>query len=140
MRIPIVAERGLEPVRVHPGDAGADLRAAESAVVPAHGRVGVRTGVRIAIPFGYVGLVHPRSGMALRSGVTVLNAPGTVDHGYTGEVKVILHNTTDDPFEVRVGDRIAQLLVQEVELPEFEVVEALEETNRGDGGFGSTGV
>lgn len=140
MDIPIIAEPGFEPVRVHPGDAGADLRARERVLVPPRSRESVGTGVRIGIPFGYVGLVHPRSGLALRNGVTVLNAPGTIDHGYTGEVKVVLANTSDEPFEVRVGDRIAQLVIEEVELANFVQASSLGDSSRGEGGFGSTGA
>lgn len=140
MDIPIIAEPGFEPVRAHPGDAGADLRARERVLVPPRSREAVGTGVRIGIPFGYVGLVHPRSGLALRSGVTVLNTPGAIDHGYIGEVKVVLFNSSDEPFEVRVGDRIAQLVIQKVELANFIQSSSLEETSRGEGGFGSTGA
>jgi dUTP pyrophosphatase len=100
----------------------------------------VRTGVKLEIPNGYVGLVHPRSGLALNHGITVLNAPGTIDSGYRGEVGVVLQNTTHIPFAVKPGDRIAQLLIQKVETVKFEFVDVLDDTERGDGGFGSTGV
>ena len=122
------------------GDAGADLTSVEDIRIPAHQRVLVKTGIKIAIPNGYVGLVHPRSGLALKHGITVLNAPGTIDAGYRGEVGVILLNTGNLDFEVKAGDRIAQLVIQKVEYAEFEIVDALTETDRGDGGFGSTGV
>jgi dUTP pyrophosphatase len=89
---------------------------------------------------GYVGLVHPRSGLALKHGITVLNTPGTIDSGYRGEVGVILYNSTDSDFEVQIGDRIAQLVIQKYETGVFNIVESLDETSRGDGGFGSTGV
>lgn len=131
---------GSIPAYARDGDAGADLTASESATVPAQGRVLVKTGIKIAIPYGYVGLIHPRSGLALKSGITVLNTPGTIDSGYRGEVGVVLYNSTDVDFEVSPGDRIAQLVVQKVETAEFEVVDALTESDRGEGGFGSTGV
>jgi dUTP pyrophosphatase len=128
------------PAYAHPGDAGADLVAAEEAeLAPGH-RAAVRTGVAAAIPEGYVGLVHPRSGLAARLGVTVLNAPGTVDAGYRGEILVILIN--HDPVnmvKISRGDRIAQLVVQRVERAVFQVVDSLDETARGAGGHGSTG-
>lgn len=128
------------PSYAREGDAGADLVANEPAIVPAGSRALVKTGIKIAIPAGYVGLVHPRSGLALKSGITVLNTPGTIDAGYRGEVGVILFNTTAEDFQVLVGDRIAQLVIQQVSIASFEVVESLDETSRGVGGFGSTGV
>jgi dUTP pyrophosphatase len=129
------------PAYAHPGDAGMDLVAAADAAVPAGGgRVTVPTGLALALPDGFVGLVHPRSGLAARHGVTVANAPGTVDAGYRGEVKVTLLNTDpSEPFEVRRGDRIAQLLVQRVERAELIEVDRLPGSVRGEGGFGSTG-
>lgn len=128
------------PEYAHPGDAGADLVAAESVEIPPGGRVLIRTGVAIALPEGYVGLVHPRSGLAVRLGVTVLNAPGTVDAGYRGEIKVNLIN--HDPVttaRVARGDRIAQLVVQQVERARFHQVTELPDSRRGTGGHGSTG-
>lgn len=122
------------------GDAGADLVSVESVRIPAHQRVLVKTGIKLAIPEGYVGLVHPRSGLALKHGITVLNAPGTIDAGYRGEVGVVLLNTSALDFDVEPGDRIAQLVIQKVEYAEFVSVESLDATDRGDGGFGSTGV
>ncbi len=129
------------PGYAHPGDAGADLRAAHDAVLPASGgRASIGTGVAIALPDGHVGFVTPRSGLAARHGVTVLNAPGTVDSGYRGELRVTLLNTDpDEEFVVRRGDRIAQLVVQRVELVRFVEVAELPESVRGEGGFGSTG-
>jgi dUTP pyrophosphatase len=128
------------PSYAHPGDAGADLVAAEDVELLPGARVAVRTGVALAIPDGYVGLVHPRSGLAARLGVTVLNAPGTVDAGYRGEILVILVNH-DRAATVKIsrGDRIAQLVVQRVERAVFQVVDELDETVRGAGGHGSTG-
>ena len=132
------------PSYAHPGDAGADLVAREDArLAPGGGRATVATGVALALPDGFVGLVHPRSGLAARHGVTVLNGPGTVDAGYRGEIKVTLLNTDpDQEFTVRRGDRIAQLVVQRVEHARFEAVapdQGLPTSVRGAGGHGSTG-
>lgn len=128
------------PAYAHPGDAGADLVTAEDVELGPGERKLVRTGVAIALPEGYVGLVHPRSGLAARLGVTVLNAPGTVDAGYRGEIMVNLVNHDPvTPVVIRRGDRIAQLLVQRVERAAFRLVDELPETVRGTGGHGSTG-
>lgn len=140
-----VAVRQLDPdlpmpTYAHPGDAGADLYAAVAVDVPPGHRAVVRTGVAIELPDGYVGLVHPRSGLAAKLGVTVLNAPGTVDSGYRGEIMVILVN--HDPASVAHisrGDRIAQLVIQRVERAEFHRADVLGETARGAGRHGSTG-
>lgn len=124
------------------GDAGADLVAAESVTLaPRGGRALVATGAAIAIPAGYAGFVQPRSGLAYKHGVTVLNTPGLIDSGYRGELKVLLVNTDPEtPFEVVRGDRIAQLVIQQVEHVSFVEVDELPSSDRGDGGFGSTGV
>jgi dUTP pyrophosphatase len=135
----ITAEPGFEPSYAKAGDAGADLRSAVDLVVPAGERVLVPTGVSVALPLGYVGLVHPRSGLAAKSGITVLNAPGTIDAGYRGEIQVILINTSKQDFKIDRGDRIAQLLVQRVEFAKFHSVSELPGTERGDSGFGSSG-
>ena len=130
------------PAYAHDGDAGADLVAREDAVLArGGGRALVPTGVAIALPPGYAGFVQPRSGLALHHGVTCLNSPGLIDAGYRGELKVVLVNT--DPaadYRIRRGDRIAQLVVQRVEQAEFAVVDALDDTSRGSGGFGGTGA
>ena len=136
----LVAGAGAVPRDAHPGDAGADLCASESIVVPARGRAMVGTGLSIALPDGFVALVHPRSGLAAKSGITVLNTPGTIDAGYRGEVRVVLYNTSDEDFQVSVGDRIAQLVIQEFRRAEFIPVRSLPGSDRGEGGFGSTGV
>lgn len=128
------------PFYAHPGDAGADLRSRVSAVIPAGQRLTLETGVSIALPDGYVALVHPRSGLAAKHGITVLNAPGTVDAGYRGEIAVTLLNTSTVDFQVSRGDRIAQLLIQQVERAHFVQVESLPGTHRGEAGFGSTGT
>ena len=122
------------------GDAGADLCAAEDIDLAPGERALVRTGVAIALPEGYAGFVHPRSGLAARHGITLVNAPGTIDAGYRGEIKVILLNTDlARAVSLRRGDRIAQLVVQRVENVTFREVPALPESARGDNGFGSTG-
>jgi dUTP pyrophosphatase len=128
------------PERAHPGDAGSDLFVVSDVELGPGQRAVVGTGVSIALPDGYAAFVHPRSGLAARHGVTVLNAPGTVDAGYRGEIKVILLNT-DSEHTVRFqrGDRIAQLVIQRVERPVFLAVETLPGSHRGDGGHGSTG-
>lgn len=129
------------PRRAHPGDAGADLYAAENLTLSPGERGLVGTGIALALPVGTVGLVHPRSGLAARQGLSIVNAPGTIDAGYRGEVKVCLINLDPTtPIEITRGMRIAQLLIQRVELVEFAEVADLEETARGVGGHGSTGV
>ena len=128
------------PAYAHPGDAGADLCAAADVVLPPGGRATVGTGVAIAVPDGYAAFVHPRSGLAARHGITLVNAPGTVDAGYRGEVRVVLLNTDPaEPFTVRRGDRIAQLVVQPVTRVSFLDAAELPPTPRGEAGFGSTG-
>jgi dUTP pyrophosphatase len=128
------------PEYAHDGDAGADLVAAEDVELPPGGRALVRTGVAVALPIGYVGLVHPRSGLANRLGVTVLNAPGTVDAGYRGEILVnLVNHDRVAPAKLCRGDRIAQLVVQRVERASFHLVDDLPASGRGTGGHGSTG-
>lgn len=128
------------PSYAHAGDAGADLVSTEDFTLDPGQRATVGTGVSIALPAGYVALVVPRSGLAARHGITVVNTPGTVDAGYRGEIKVILLNTDDtEPYTVAVGDRIAQLLVLPVIRARFVPVERLPGSERGEGGFGSTG-
>ncbi|MGS2614518.1 dUTP diphosphatase [Micromonospora sp. LZ34] len=128
------------PAYAHPGDAGADLVAAADVELPPGGRALVPTGVAIALPEGYVGLVHPRSGLAARLGVTVLNAPGTVDAGYRGEILVnLINHDRDVPAKISRGDRIAQLVIQRVEQAVFQPVVELPASRRGTGGHGSTG-
>lgn len=129
------------PSYARAGDAGADLLAREGATLaPAGGRAAVPTGIALALPEGYAGFVQPRSGLALRHGVTVLNAPGLIDAGFRDEVRVLLVNLDPtEPYEVRRGDRIAQLVVQAVEAVELRVVEELPTSERGLGGFGHSG-
>jgi dUTP pyrophosphatase len=135
----ISALPGFEPSYAKAGDAGADLRSTKKLSIAPGSRELVPTGVSIALPSGFVGLVHPRSGLALRHGVTVLNSPGTIDAGYRGEIMVTLYNSSSELFEVEKGDRIAQLLIQRVERADFIAVEKLPDSDRGQSGFGSTG-
>jgi dUTP pyrophosphatase len=128
------------PSYARPGDAGADLVAAEDVDLAPGERAMVRTGIAIALPEGYAAFVHPRSGLAVKHGVTLVNAPGTIDSGYRGEIQVIMLNTDPvRPVTFRRGDRIAQLVVQRVEHATFREVETLPGSARGAGGFGSTG-
>lgn len=143
-RIPITVHRidpGLPlPEYAHDGDAGADLRTTVDAVLEPGERTTLPTGLAIALPRGYAAFVHPRSGLAARHGVTIVNAPGTVDAGYRGEIRVTLLNTDAHvPVKLERGDRIAQLVVQRAERAEFVEADALPDTERGAGGFGSTG-
>ncbi|WP_307820550.1 dUTP diphosphatase [Nocardioides faecalis] len=141
----VVAVRRLDPdlpmpAYAHPGDAGADLLTTVDVTLAPGERALVPTGVAIALPLGYVGLVHPRSGLAARHGLSIVNTPGTVDAGYRGEIKVLLINLDPaEPIVLKRGDRVAQLVVQRVERARFEPVDALPESVRGSGGYGSTG-
>ncbi|WP_426515071.1 dUTP diphosphatase [Diaminobutyricibacter sp. McL0618] len=136
--VPIVA--GLVPAYAHPGDAGADLCAAEAVTLEPGERATVPTGVSIALPDGFAGFVVPRSGLAARHGITIVNSPGTVDAGYRGEIRVTILNTDRSmPYDIAVGDRIAQLIVMPVTRARFVPVDSLPESRRGTSGFGSTG-
>ncbi|WIB65334.1 dUTP diphosphatase [Curtobacterium sp. MCBD17_040] len=128
------------PAYANHDDAGLDLRTVEAVTLLPGERTLVPTGFALAIPTGHVGLVHPRSGLAAKHGVTVLNTPGTIDAGYRGEVKVLLHNAGTQPFRAEAGDRIAQLVIQEYTSVTVEEADTLDVTDRGDRGFGSTGV
>jgi dUTP pyrophosphatase len=129
------------PSYAHPGDAGADLYAREGVTLKPGERRLVPTGIALALPEGYVALVHPRSGLAHRSGLSIVNAPGTIDAGYRGEVQVCLVNLDPaTPIELRRGDRIAQLVIQQFETATFVEVDDLPDSARGAGGYGSTGV
>ena len=140
LRFARLSEEAREPSRAHDGDAGYDLYAVESARIGPGERASVGTGVAVEIPDGWAGLVLPRSGLAARHGITLPNAPGLIDSGYRGEVRVLLLNTDrEDAFDVSPGDRIAQLLLVRHEVPELVEVESLAETARGAGGFGSSG-
>lgn len=128
------------PAYAHPSDAGMDVRSVEELVIPAGKRALVHTGLVMMLPPLYEAQVRPRSGLALKFGVTVLNTPGTIDSGYRGEVGVILANFGEADFVVKKGDKIAQLVIAPVTQPEVCEVTDIDETDRGAGGFGSTGV
>lgn len=136
--VPILAAR--TPAYAHPGDAGADLCAAEAVTLGPGQRGTVGTGTSVAVPDGFAAFVVPRSGLAARHGITIVNSPGTVDAGYRGEIRVTMLNTdASTPYSVAVGDRIAQLIIMPVVQARFVPVDRLPQSQRGEGGFGSTG-
>ena len=138
--VEVLIASGVVPAYSHPGDAGADLVSAEAVVLGPGDRATVGTGVSIALPDGYAAFVVPRSGLAARHGVTIVNSPGTVDAGYRGEIRVTILNTDHrEPYSIAVGDRIAQLIVAPVSRAHFIQVESLPGSHRGQAGFGSTG-
>ncbi|MEO6826095.1 MAG: dUTP diphosphatase [Microbacteriaceae bacterium] len=138
--VDVLITASVPPGYAHPGDAGADLCADRAVVLQAGARATIGTGVSLALPEGYVGFVVPRSGLAAKHGITIVNSPGTVDAGYRGEIRVTLLNTdASQPYSVAAGDRIAQLVVMPVSRARFIPVSALPESSRGTGGFGSTG-
>ena len=140
LRFRRLSDSARPPARAHEGDAGLDLHAAEDARLGPGERADVGTGIAIAIPDGHAGLVLPRSGLAARHGIALVNAPGLIDAGYRGELRVLLLNTDRrHHFDVAAGDRIAQLVLIRVEQAELEEVPELDETGRGKGGFGSSG-
>jgi len=139
LRVKLLHPDAQLPRRAHPGDAGADLHSVEEAVIPPGERRDVGTGLALAIPPGCAGFVQPRSGLAFKHGIMVVNSPGLIDAGYRGEVRVSLYNSGREPFTVRGGVRIAQLVIQRVEEPAFIVADELPDTVRGEGGFGSSG-
>ncbi|TAL41478.1 MAG: dUTP diphosphatase [Salinibacterium sp.] len=139
--VDVLISSGAVPAYSHPGDAGADLTAAEAVELAPGARATVATGVSIALPDGFVAFVVPRSGLAARHGITIVNSPGTVDAGYRGEIRVTLLNTdTEHPYSVQIGDRIAQIVVMPVSRARFIPVTKLPGSHRGEGGFGSTGL
>ncbi len=140
LRVERLNDDAVLPHYAHPGDAGLDLFANEEVELATGATAMVRTGIRIELPPGTEGQVRPRSGMALKHQITVLNAPGTIDEGYRGEVGVILTNLGTDHFHVEKGMKIAQLLVKPVLRVDVEEASSLSETRRGEGGFGSTGT
>jgi dUTP pyrophosphatase len=141
LRFTRLTEAARAPTRAHEGDAGYDLFASEAATVGPGERASVGTGIALELPDGWAGLVLPRSGLAARHGLTLPNSPGLIDPGYRGEVRVLLMNTDrGEGFDVAIGHRIAQLLLVRFESPELEEAEALADTSRGRGGFGSTGL
>lgn len=128
------------PAYAHPSDAGMDVRSVEDVTVPAGKRALVHTGLVMILPPMYEAQVRPRSGLALKNGITVLNTPGTIDSGYRGEVGVILANLGDSDFAVKKGDKVAQIVIAPVTQPQIEETDVVDATDRGAGGFGSTGV
>lgn len=141
IELPIVGDSAQIPFYAQPGDAGADLRSNESLVLEPGERALVSTGVSFALPDGYAAFVVPRSGLAVKHGISIVNSPGTIDAGYRGEIKVPLINLDPrEPFEIAPGDRIAQLIVMPVTRANFVPVATLPVSERGSGGFGSTGV
>jgi dUTP diphosphatase len=139
LEVKLLHPQARVPARAHPEDAGADLFAVESVVIPPGERRDVGIGVAIAIPEGYGGFVQPRSGLAFKHGIMLVNSPGLIDSGYRGELRVCLYNSGLEPFSVGVGDRVAQLVVQRVVTPNFAEAPELTESARGERGFGSTG-
>lgn len=140
LRFTRLSEQATAPTRAYDGDAGYDLYAAEAAHLEPGERASVGTGIALAIPDGHAGLVLPRSGLAARHGIALVNAPGLIDAGYRGEVRVLLLNTDrTEPFEIGVGERVAQLVLVQFAGEEIEEVDSLDETVRGAGGFGSSG-
>lgn len=138
--VEVLVSGGPVPQFAHPGDAGADLYASESLTIAAGERATVGTGISLALPNGFVAFVVPRSGLAAKHGITVVNSPGTVDAGYRGEIRVTLLNTdAHEDFRIEIGDRIAQIIVMPLTTPRFVPVETLPGSHRGEGGFGSTG-
>ena len=127
------------PAYAHPSDAGMDIRSVADMTVPARGRALVPTGLVVLLPPLYEAQVRPRSGLALKYGITVLNTPGTIDSGYRGEIGVILFNSSDVDFQIKKGDRVAQVVIAPVIQPVIEEAQEIDETDRGAGGFGSTG-
>jgi dUTP pyrophosphatase len=141
LRVARLDARARLPTRAHPGDAGLDLYAVEPAVLAAGERASIPTGIAVEIPPGHAGLVLPRSGLAARHGISVVNAPGLIDADYRGEVRVLLLNTDrEQAFELAAGDRIAQLVIVAVVIAEVDEVPSLTDTVRGVGGFGSSGA
>ena len=137
-----VEHEALIPEYSNPDDAGADLRSKIDATIEPGERMLIPTGVRLSLNKGLVGLIHPRSGLALKHGITVLNAPGTVDAGYRGEISVLLYNSSKEPFKITTYDRIAQLVIQPYVHASFILFNSsnIDSTSRGENGFGSTGV
>lgn len=142
VKIKLLVATAKVPTYASPGDAGADLYSVDQGVLEPGERKLIGTGIALEIPLGWAGFVHPRSGLAAKLGITVLNTPGTIDSGYRGEIKVNLMNTSSQPYSFCIGDRIAQIVFKQVFQADFDVidlVDELSESERGEGGHGSTG-
>ena len=140
VKIKLLDPRAIVPTRGSAEAAGADLRTLDALTVPAHKTVQAHTGIAIELPVGYAAFVYARSGMALKKGIAPANKVGVVDSDYRGEIMVSLHNHTDEAVDIEAGERIAQLVIAPVVLPDFVVCDSLADTERGAGGFGSTGT
>lgn len=140
VKIKKLTPEAKSPEYAHPGDSGADLFSTISCTLKPMERKAVSTGLSAEVPLGFELQVRPKSGLALKSGLTVLNTPGTIDHGYRGEIKVILINLSEEDYHIEAGQKIAQLVVAPVAYANFVEVDELSETTRGEGGFGSTGL
>jgi dUTP pyrophosphatase len=140
LRVQKINDNAILPEYASPGDSGLDLFSVEEKVIPVGKSALVKTGIKIELPVGHEAQVRPRSGLALKNGITVLNTPGTIDEGYRGEIGVILMNHGDQPFSIRPGMKIAQMVICPVTTVNVASVSSLSETQRGEGGFGSTGV
>ena len=140
IKIKLTDKRASLPTRGSEQAAGADLRTLDALHIPAHKTVQAHTGIAVELPCGYAGLVYARSGMALKKGIAPANKVGVVDSDYRGEIMVSLHNHTDEDVTIDAGERIAQLVITPVLMPEFVLCDSLDETERGAGGFGSTGT
>lgn len=139
VKITKIKENAIVPKYAHEGDAGVDLYSTEDYVLKPGERVLVSTGIKIALPIGHEAQIRPKSGLALKHGISVVNTPGTVDAGYRGEVGVITINLGQEEFKIEKGKKIAQMVINQIEEAEFEEVDELDETSRNEGGFGSTG-
>jgi len=140
VRIQRIDSNARMPEMAHPGDSGFDLFASETVSLKPGERKLVPTGIKVSLPAGFEAQVRPKSGLALKHGISVLNTPGTIDSGYRGEIKVILVNLGEQEYKVEKGKKIAQIVFARVECPEIVEVSELDETKRNEGGFGSTGL
>lgn len=139
IKVKKLSENAVLPTRAHDGDAGVDLYLSEDVTIFLNDTVLLPTGIAIAIPYGFEGQIRPRSGVSLKTSLRICNSPGTIDCSFRGEVKIIMQNTGDTVVTLSKGDRIAQLVIARVELPDFEFVNDLDDTDRGQKGFGSSG-
>lgn len=139
-KIQLLQENAITPQRAYPSDSGMDLHCVENFTLLVGEHALIKTGIAVEMPVGYELQIRPRSGLALKNGITVLNSPGTIDSSYRGEIGVILKNFDNEPHSFKAGDKIAQMVISKVELVDFVEVDRLNHSDRGTGGFGSTGV